>query len=157
MLLAVLSSGPHLYEWEMEFTCIISQHLGLAAPYLLLVHTFFRVGWYIWMWEGWEFSLCVSALTKTSRIPGVPKSLLLFIILFPSPLHRCLIPSRSSPPSLDHHGHCNVPEPMRRLLFALLQNKCMRLAVVFIHLMSDWCIACPLSQIQEGISLPWGN
>lgn len=44
MLLAVLSSGPHLYEWEMEFTCIISQRLGLAAPYLLLVHTFFGGG-----------------------------------------------------------------------------------------------------------------
>lgn len=34
MLLAVLSSEPFLNEWEMEFTCIISQHLGLAGPYL---------------------------------------------------------------------------------------------------------------------------
>lgn len=78
--------------------------------------------------------------------------------------HPLSIPSAPMPHSLPLQPSFLRPPwslqrscPIRRLLIALLQNKCMRLAVVFIHLMSDWCIACPLSQIQEGISLPRGN
>lgn len=157
MLLAVLSSGPHLYEWEMEFTCIISQRLGLAAPYLLLVHTFFGGGgWYIWMREGWEFSVCECThknltYTRSSQI----SSIIYHPLSIPSAPMPHSLPLQ--PPFLRPPWSLQCSCPMRRLLFALLQNKCMRLAVVFIHLMSDWCIACPLSQIQEGISLPRGN
>lgn len=94
MLLAVISSGPFLNEWEMEFTCIISQHLGLAGPYLFLLERPFRgeAEGDIFGCGTEENSLCVSALTKTSCTRSSQMS---------SIIHHALpIPSATIPHSL---------------------------------------------------------
>lgn len=113
MLLAVLSSGPFLKEWEMEFTCIICQHLGLAGPYLFCWSTLYwgEAEGDIFGCGREENSVCESALKKKPDVPGVPKSLLLFIVLYPSSLQLYLILSLSSPPAFlgGHCCYCSIP------------------------------------------------
>lgn len=95
MLIAVLSSGPFLNEWEMEFTCIISQHLGLAGRYLFCWNTLFwgKAESDIFGYGREENSVCVSALTKTSRTRS---SQISSIIHCPLPIPSATIP-RSLP------------------------------------------------------------